>query len=102
MGFHISHMNKYWRWVKKTQADYRDCRKVSRELAGINRRLAFAMLRGQTEKTERISDEKHVWILDYVSARCPETLEKYRSIPTPSDITALNPERKASAIYHTR
>lgn len=99
MGFHIGHLNKYWRWVKKTQADYRDCSKVSRELAGINRRLAVAMLRGQTEKTERISDEKHAWILDYVSARCPETLEKYRSFPIPSDITAPNPERKVWSMW---
>ena len=58
MGFHISHLKKYWRWVKRTQADYRDCCTVSRELAGINRRLAVAALRGQEEKVERISDEK--------------------------------------------
>lgn len=99
MGFHISHLNKYWRWLKKTRADYRDCCAVSRELAGINRRLAIAALRGQQEKLERISEEKHAWILDYVSARCPETLKKYRSMPTPAGMTEPNPERKVWSMW---
>ena len=99
MGFHINHLNKYWRWFKKTQADYRDCLTVSRELAGINRRLAIAALRGQQEKLERVSDEKHAWILDYVSARCSETLKKYRDMPTPACMTEPNPELKVWSMW---
>ena len=99
MGFHINHLNKYWRWLKKTQADYRDCLTVSRELAGINRRLAIAALRGQQEKLERVSDEKHAWILDYVSARCSETLKKYRDMPTPACMTEPNPELKVWSMW---
>ncbi len=99
MGFHINHLNKYWRWLKKTQADYRDCLTVSRELAGINRRLAIAALLGQQEKLERVSDEKHAWILDYVSARCSETLKKYRDMPTPACMTEPNPELKVWSMW---
>ena len=99
MGFHINHLNKYWRWFKKTQADYRDCLTVSRELAGINRRLAIAALRGQQEKLERVSDEKHAWILDYVSARCPETLKKYRGMDAPADFGGPNPEIKVWSMW---
>ena len=99
MGFHINHLNKYWRWLKKTQADYRDCLTVSRELAGINRRLAIAALRGQQEKLERVSDEKHAWILDYVSARCPETLKKYRGMDAPADFGGPNPEIKVWSMW---
>ena len=99
MGFHINHLNKYWRWFKKTQADYRDCLTVSRELAGINRRLAIAALLGQQEKLERVSDEKHAWILDYVSARCSETLKKYRDMPTPACMTEPNPELKVWSMW---
>ena len=99
MSFHIKHLNKYWRWVKNQQAEYRDCSKISRELAGINRRLAVAFLRGQKEKAERISDEKHAWILDYVSARCPETLKKYRGMSAPAGVTEPNPERKVWSMW---
>lgn len=99
MGFHISHLKKYWRWLKKTQEDYRDCCTVSRELAGINRRVAIAALRGQQEKLERISDEKHAWILDYVSARCPETLKKYRGMDAPVDFGEPNPEIKVWSMW---
>lgn len=99
MGFHINHLNKYWRWFKKTQADYRDCLTVSRELAGINRRLAIAALLGQQEKLERVSDEKHAWILDYVSARCPETLKKYRGMDAPADFGGPNPEIKVWSMW---
>lgn len=99
MGFHINHLNKYWRWLKKTQADYRDCLTVSRELAGINRRLAIAALLGQQEKLERVSDEKHAWILDYVSARCPETLKKYRGMDAPADFGGPNPEIKVWSMW---
>ena len=99
MGFHISHLNKYWRWVKRTQTDYRDCCKVSKELADINRRLAVALLRGQNEKIERVSDEKHRWVLNYVSSRCPETLEKYHGMPAPADLSEPNLELKVWSMW---
>ena len=33
MGFNIKHIKKYWRWVKKHQAEYKDNCKVSKEYA---------------------------------------------------------------------
>ena len=99
MGFHISHVNKYVRWLKKERTEYRDVCMISRELAGIQRRLSFAMLRGQKSKVENYSDQKHQWILRYVADRCPETLEKYRELPAPAGVTEPNPELKVWSMW---
>lgn len=99
MGFHISHINKYVRWLKKERKEYRDVCQSSRELAGIQRRLSFAMLRGQQAQVQKYSDEKHRWILDYVAARCSETLERYRQMPAPEHLVEPNPERKVWSMW---
>lgn len=99
MGFHILHIHKYVRWLKKEQKEYRDACQSSRELAGIQRRLSFAMLRGKQAQVQKYSDQKHQWILDYVAARCPETLARYRQMPAPEHLAEPNPERKVWSMW---
>ena len=99
MGFQIKHINKYIRWLKKDKAAYRDACLVSTELARINRRLNYAMLRGQTERVESISQEKHAWILRYVAERCTETIERYRAMTAPTNWDEPNPEIKVWSMW---
>lgn len=99
MGFHISRVSKYARWLKKERKEYRDICQTSRELAGIQRRLRFAMLREQQSQVQKYSDQKHRWILDYVAARCPETLARYRQMPAPEHLAEPNPERKVWSMW---
>ena len=99
MGFHVKHIKKYVNWLKKDRAAFQDACKISKELAQINRRLNYALLRNQTAKTEAISQEKHRWILNYIEDRCPETLKKYRAMGTPIDLGEPNPEIKVWSMW---
>ena len=83
MGFNIKHISKYFRWLKKDREAYRDACLVSKELAGINRRLNVALLMGKNEKAEGVSIEKHRWLLNYLQEKCPETLNRYRGMEAP-------------------
>ena len=99
MGFHISHLKKYSRWLKQDRRIFRDNCLFSKDLAKLERRLRFAMLLQDQNKVQTLSDEKHAWILDYVSARCPETLEKYRDMPAPAALAEPNPELKVWSMW---
>ena len=99
MGFHVKHIKKYVNWLKKDRSAYQDACKISKELAQINRRLNYALLRNQTAKAEAISQEKHRWILNYIEKRCPETLKKYRGMNTPMDFGEPNPEIKVWSMW---
>lgn len=99
MGFHVKHIKKYVNWLKKDRSAYQDACKISKELAQINRRLNYALLRNQTAKAEAISQEKHRWILNYIEERCPETLKKYRGMNTPMDFGEPNPEIKVWSMW---
>ena len=99
MGFHVSNIGKYHRWLKKVRQEYRDDCLVAKDLAKINRRLKFAMLFRQKERVEAISDEKHRWILDYVAIHCPETLKRYREMGEFENITEPNPEIKVWSMW---
>ena len=72
---------------------------ISKELAGINRRLNYALLMGKTERAERISDEKHNWILNYMQGKCSKTLNKYRGMEAPADVRELNSEIKVWSMW---
>ena len=99
MGFHIAHLKKYLRWYKKDRAAYRNTCQVSKDLAAINHKLNVAMLRKQTERIEAISDEKHAWIMKYISERCPETIQHYRNMPAPAAWDTPNPELKVWSMW---
>ncbi len=99
MGFNIAHISKYARWLRKEHENYRDACLVSKELAKIKRRLDYAQLFGKTEKAERLSDEKHEWILRYLAGKCPETLNKYGNMPAPEGVGEPNPEIKVWSMW---
>ena len=99
MGFKLAHISKYVRWLKKDRMAYKDACIVSKELANINRRLNYAMLLGQTQKVEEISDQKHEWILRYVEERVPETLKKYRGFETLFDKNVPNTDIKVWSMW---
>ena len=99
MGFNIAHISKYAKWLRKEHENYRDACLVSRELAKIKRRLDCAQLFGKTEKAERLSDEKHEWILHYLAGKCPETLNKYMNMPAPEGVGEPNPEIKVWSMW---
>lgn len=99
MGFNIAHISKYVRWLRKERENYRDACLVSKELAKIKRKLDYAQLFGKTEKAERLSDEKHEWILHYLAGKCPETLNKYMNMPAPEGVGEPNPEIKVWSMW---
>ena len=99
MGFNIAHLSKYLRWLRKDRENYRDACLVSKELAKIERRLNYVQLFGKTEKAERLSDEKHDWILRYIEGKCPETLNKYRGMNAPEGIREPNPDIKVWSMW---
>ena len=99
MGFKMTHISKYARWYKKHREAYRDDCTVSKELANIKRRLNWALLRGQDDRAETISDEKHEWILNYLQEKCPETLKKYKGMETPEHLYEPNPEIKVWSMW---
>ncbi len=99
MGFQITHLQKYRNWMKKERESYRDICLISKELAKLDRRLQVSMLLKNQRRVERISEEKHRWILDYITARCPETLQKYRGMPAPADYAEPNSEIKVWSMW---
>lgn len=99
MRFNVSHISKYVRWLRNDRSSYHDTCMISKELAGINRRLNYALLMGKTERAERISDEKHNWILNYMQEKCSKTLNKYRGMEAPADVRELNSEIKAWSMW---
>lgn len=100
MGFNIKHLNKYWRWVKKNRADYKDNCKVSKEFAKLCRDLDIALLRGKSgAELDEIAMKKHNWVINYMEQKCPETIKKYRNMSAPSNINDLNSETKVWSMW---
>lgn len=99
MGFHLSHINKYARWVKKDREAYRDACLISKDLAKINRQLNLTMLRNRSAEIEAVSNEKHRWILNYMEANCPETLKKYRAATFSANCLEPNPDLKVWSMW---
>lgn len=99
MGFNIKHISKYFRWLKKDREAYRDACLVSKELAGIKRRINRAALFGKTDRVEALSEEAHNWILNYMQEKCPETLNKYRGMEAPQGVNEPNPELKVWSMW---
>lgn len=99
MSFHVKHMKKYIRWLKYERSAYRDACQVSADLAKINRKLNYAMLRNQTGRIEELADKKHAWILKYIADHCPETIRKYQALQPPKDLHASNSSTKVWSMW---
>ena len=100
MGFNIKHIKKYWRWVKKHQAEYKDNCKVSKEYAKLCSDLDIALLLKKPDtEIDRIAVKKHEWVLDYMEQKCPETIARYRNMPAPSNLDKPNPEIKVWSMW---
>lgn len=100
MGFHIRHINKYWRWVKKHQAAYKDNCKISRKYAKLCSDLDIALLRNKSaSETDRIAMKKHEWVLNYMEQRCPETIARYQNMAAPENLNKPNSEIKVWSMW---
>lgn len=97
MSFQIKHLNKYFRWVKKEAKNVRQYRTVDPEYARRSFALDVAMLRNRG--IDEAAERKHEWVLAYIADKCSETVEKYRAMPVPRDMTAPNPERKVWSMW---
>lgn len=100
MGFSIKRINKYWRWIKKHRADYKDNCKVSKEYAKRCSALDTALLlQVSDDKLDKVAMKKHQWVLDYMKEKCPETIAKYRNMPVPSNLNTPNSEIKVWSMW---
>ena len=86
MSFHIRHMNKYWRWAKKTWKTYRDNRRFDPVYARRDMALSCAQLLQKPALIDRAAERKHAWVLAYMESKCPETVRRYRDLPAPKDL----------------
>ena len=100
MGFNIKHLHKYVRWVKNTAANYKtDCANVDREYARLCLNQNVALLLQKPGMMDKTSAAKHEWVLSYMEKACAETVEKYRNMPAPANISELQPERKVWSMW---
>lgn len=100
MGFNIKHLNKYWRWIKKNRAEYKDNCKISKEYAKLCCDLDFALLMRKSDaEIDRFAMRKHNWVLDYIKQKCPQTIERYRNMPAPNNLNEPNKEVKVWSMW---
>lgn len=100
MAFHISHINKYIRWLKNTNHAYKENCSFSKEYGKICRSLELAMLLNRSgEDIDNKAMRKHEWILNYMKNLCPETLARYSSIEAPADLHELQKETKVWSMW---
>ena len=100
MSFRITHIKKYIRWLKNTNSKYKENCLISKEYAGICRRMDWAMLLNRSqEDIDEKADKKHQWILKYMIHQCPKTIEKYSHIQPPEDLHELQKETKVWSMW---
>lgn len=99
MSFHIKNVNKYYRWVKNHYLAYQDNRVISREYAHICACLNFSMLRNDRRNIQKYADLKNEYILNYIRSKCPQTIEKYKNTPIPSNLFEPNTEVKVWSMW---
>ena len=100
MGFNIKHLNKYVRWVTTTAKNYKtDCVNVDREYARLCLKQNVALLLQKQALMDRTSAAKHEWVLSYMEKACAGTIAKYRDMPAPANLMALQPERKVWSMW---
>ncbi len=86
MGFHLKHMKKYQRWVKKTLSTYRDNRRFDLTYARRDLALSTAQLLQKPDRIDHAAQRKHEWVLAYMEKHCSETIRKYRELPAPDNL----------------
>ena len=86
MGFHLKHINKYQRWVKKTLSAYRENRRFHATYAKLDLFLATAQLLQKTSLIDRTAQRKHEWVLHYMEQHCSETVRRYRDMSPPDNL----------------
>lgn len=86
MGFYLKHINKYFRWVKKTLAVYRENRGFDPAYAKRDLALSTAQLIGKPARIEHAAERKHEWVLAYMQEHCRETIQKYRDMAPPDNL----------------
>lgn len=100
MGFNIKHLNKYWRWLKKHRAEYKDNCKISKKYARLCSDLDIALLlRKPDAEMDQIAMRKHEWVLNYIKQKCPDTIERYRNMPAPKNLNDPNKDIKVWSMW---
>lgn len=100
MGFNIKHLNKYWRWIKKNRAAYKDNCIISKEYAKLCSDLDFALLLNKSDsEIDRIAMRKHEWVLDYMKKACPETIKHYKKMSAPKNFNEPNKDIKVWSMW---
>ncbi len=100
MAFHISHINKYFRWLKNTYGTYKDNCIVSKEYAKICWALDVALLLNRSEADiDHKAMAKHEWVLNYMKNLCPETIARYSNTQAPEDLRDLQKDIKVWSMW---
>lgn len=100
MGFNIKHLNKYWRWLKKHRAEYKDNCKISKKYARLCSDLDIALLlRKPDAEMDQIAMRKHEWVLNYIKQKCLDTIERYRNMPAPKNLNEPNKDIKVWSMW---
>ncbi len=86
MGFHLKHISKYSRWVKKTLAVYWENRRFDPTYAKRDLALRTAQLLQNRGRIDRTARRKHEWVLSYMEQHCQDTIRKYRNMPAPENL----------------
>lgn len=100
MGFSVKRINKYVRWVKNTANNYKtDKAKVGGKYASLCLKQNVALLLQKPAMIDKASQAKHEWVLAYMEKACAETVKKYRNMPAPANLHALQPEKKVWSMW---
>lgn len=100
MAFHISHINKYFRWLKNAYGNYRSNCIISKEYAKACMNLDVALLLNRSEADiDEKAVAKHEWILSYIKNLCPETIARYSNMQAPDDLHDLQKEVKVWSMW---
>lgn len=100
MGFHLRHINKYWRWVKNHRSNYKENCKISKEYAKYCSQLDTALLLQKSDDViDEISMKKHEWVLRYMEDACSETIQKYKGCQAPENLNEPNKDIKVWSMW---
>lgn len=100
MGFSITRLNKYVRWLKKHNAEYKENCFWSKEYAKICSELDWALLlKKDDDQLDRLAMRKHEYVLDFMKKTCCDTLQKYQDYPEPSNLHKPNTETKVWSMW---
>ncbi len=99
MGFNVKHLNKYFRWVKQTGKNYLANKRVSGKFAKLCLDLDVALLRQRGGDIDKKAKKKHDYLLGYLRALCPETLEKYGNLPEPEGLNEPQSDIKVWSMW---